>query len=196
MKCVSEVAIQNVLFLSQRDMFLSNRYILSGKEFVEGDSDSLHTVYSFAELEFPLYFTFHQVMNHIHSSYDHKICGHTRKELLDHMERGIDTLVEYYASVDPTDETFEALINDLDDKVYMLYGYYKDGWCLWLPTKVKELFNRGCDIAITVSREIIKEHIQYLQEPVAKRDKRDKSKRDKTQKKKETHLKREGVLTR
>jgi hypothetical protein len=165
MKCLTEVAIQNVLFLSQRDKFLANRYNLSSKEFVEEDSDSFDTIYSFAELEYPLYVTFHQVMNHVHSSYEHTIYGHTRKELLDHMVRAVDTLVEYYDSVDDTDESFEELLNDLDDKVHVLYGYYKYGWCMWLPTKVKELVNYGCNLAITTSREIIKGHMQDLRDP-------------------------------
>ena len=35
------------------------------------------------------------------------------------------------------DESFECLIEDLDDKVFIIHGYYKYGWCQWLPTKIK-----------------------------------------------------------
>ena len=68
MENLSEVAVKNLLFLSEKDAFLANQYKLENKKFISSDEDNYDTIYSFSDLEYPLYFTFHQVMNHIHSS--------------------------------------------------------------------------------------------------------------------------------
>ena len=162
MENLSEVAIKNLLFLSETDAFLANQYKLDNKSFVTSEDDTYDTIYSFKELEYPIYFTFHQVMNHIHSSYDSTIHGYTREELLLFMSNAIVTLIDYYETVEGTDESFEILIDDIEEKLYLIEGYYKYGWFLWLPTKLKEYMNHACLQVLKVSREITDQYINYV----------------------------------
>ena len=118
---LSEVAIHNLIFLSDGERFLANQYKLKNKQFVSSDEDTFDTIYSFNELEYPIYFTFHQVMNHIHSSYNHCSHGYTRKELLYHMDKAIYSLLDYYDNVEQVDESFEGLLNDIENKVYLIH---------------------------------------------------------------------------
>lgn len=166
MENLSLVAVNNLIFLSKKDKFLANQYKLVNKEFIPSEEDdSYDTIYSFNDLEYPIYFSFHQVMNHIHNSYGYKIHGYTRNQLIYLMECAITTLLEYYDNVEEIDESFECLIEDLDDKVFIIHGYYKYGWCQWLPTKIKEYVNSICLQVIYTSKEITDEYIRYLKDP-------------------------------
>ena len=165
MENLSEVAIKNLLFLSETDAFLANQYKLDNKSFVTSEDDTYDTIYSFKELEYPIYFTFHQIMNHIHSSYDSTIYGYTREELLRFMSNAIVTLIDYYETVEGTDESFEILIDDIEEKLYLIEGYYKYGWFIWLPTKLKEYMNHACLQVLKVSREITDQYINYVKDP-------------------------------
>ena len=165
MENLTEVAIKNLLFLSETDAFLANQYKLDNKSFVTSEDDTYDTIYSFKELEYPIYFTFHQIMNHIHSSYDSTIYGYTREELLRFMSNAIVTLIDYYETVEGTDESFEILIDDIEEKLYLIEGYYKYGWFIWLPTKLKEYMNHACLQVLKVSREITDQYINYVKDP-------------------------------
>ena len=170
MENLTEVAIKNLLFLSETDAFLANQYKLDNKSFVTSEDDTYDTIYSFKELEYPIYFTFHQIMNHIHSSYDSTIYGYTREELLRFMSNAIVTLIDYYETVEGTDESFEILIDDIEEKLYLIEGYYKYGWFIWLPTKLKEYMNHACLQVLKVSREITDQYINYVKDPCGDND--------------------------
>lgn len=170
MENLSEVAVKNLVFLSEKDSFLANQYKLENKKFVSSDEDNYDTIYSFSDLEYPLYFTFHQVMNHIHNSYESQIHGYTREQLISFMGKSMISLLEYYENVEERDETFEILLDDLEEKVFMIEGYYKYGWFLWVPTKLKEYMNYACSQILKVSREITDEYIQYVKDPQGQDD--------------------------
>lgn len=162
---LSNIAIQNLVFLSQKDKFLANQYKLVNKEFITSEDDTFDTIYSFSDLEYPIYFTFHQVMNHMHGSYENNICGYTRQELIYLMDISVDNLLEYYGNIEECNSSFEELLDDLDEKVFLIKGYYKYGWCLWLPTKIKEYLNRACIVAVKASKEIVSDYIQEMKDP-------------------------------
>lgn len=162
---LSNIAIQNLVFLSQKDKFLANQYKLVNKEFITSEEDTFDTIYSFSDLEYPIYFTFHQVMNHMHGSYENNICGYTRKELIYLMNVSVDNLLEYYGHIEECNSSFEELLDDLDEKVFLVKGYYKYGCCLWLPTKIKEYLNWACVVAVGASKEIVKDYIQEMKDP-------------------------------
>ena len=165
MENLEQVAIKNLIFLNDNDKFLENKYKLQGKQFISSDNDTFDTIYSCKELEYPLYFTFHQIMNHIHNSYKDSIYGYTRKELLMYMDNGLNVLLDYYENNDTIDKDFEILLDDLDNKIFSMKGYYKYGWCFWAPTKVKEYFNYGCLLAIETSKLIVKDYIEEIKDP-------------------------------
>ena len=88
---------EELQFLNDRDDFLANRYKIDKNQLVKEDDD---TVYTLDDLEYPIFFTFHQLMNHVHSSYELRFHGKTKKELLDMFEIALNTLNEYYIETD------------------------------------------------------------------------------------------------
>ena len=126
MTTLEEIAFHNLQFLNDRDDFLANRYKIDKNQLVKEDDD---TVYTLDDLEYPIFFTFHQLMNHVHSSYEPRFHGKTKKELLDMFEIALNTLNEYYIETDNSDKRFERVIDDIDDKITFIIQYYKYGFC-------------------------------------------------------------------
>ena len=150
-------ALNNLLFLQDKEDFLSNRYKIVNNEFQSvGKTDNqFEKVYSFSELEYPVYFTFHQLMNHVHNSYESSLNGYNRLELIEMFERAIDNLVEYYSNVDEVNPSFQELLEDLDEKVYFIHIYYRYGLCYWLPTAIKSQMNYLCSRLISTSEDVL-----------------------------------------
>ena len=77
-------------------------------------------------------------------------------ELLDMMGEALDNIYEYYESTNINDVHFSKMIDDIDNKVYFVSYYYKYGWCLWLPTRIKSSINNICNIILSYSNQIVK----------------------------------------
>ena len=150
-------ALNNLLFLQDKEDFLSNRYKIVNNEFqsVDEADNQFEKVYSFSELEYPVYFTFHQLMNHVHNSYESSLNGYNRLELIEMFERAIDNLLEYYSNVDEVNPSFQELLEDLDEKVYFIHIYYRYGLCYWLPTAIKSHMNYLCSRLISTSEDVL-----------------------------------------
>ena len=150
-------ALNNLLFLQDKEDFLSNRYKIVNNEFqsVDEADNQFEKVYSFSELEYPVYFTFHQLMNHVHNSYESSLNGYTRLQLIEMFERAIDNLLEYYSNVDEVNPSFQELLEDLDEKVYFIHIYYRYGLCYWLPTAIKSHMNYLCSRLISTSEDVL-----------------------------------------
>jgi len=105
-------------------------------------------------------------MNHVHSTYG-KCEGLSRKEIIDMLDNALEIIYEYYVSVDTTTTytNFEAVLGDLDDKVLFIKQYYRYGWCLYIPTKVKEYMNTICDTMLQSSRIIVGDYISEMKDP-------------------------------
>ena len=159
---LEEIAFNNLKFLNDKEDFLANRYTLKKQRFIKEDDD---TVYSLTDLEYPLFFTFHQLINHVHSSYEPRFHGKTKKELLDMFQVAIETINEYYVETDNSNPEFETLIDDIEDKVFFITQYYRYGWCHRLPTIVKDAFSSVCMHLILSSRIIVAEYISELKDP-------------------------------
>ena len=162
MTTLEEIAFNNLQFLNDRDDFLANRYKIDKNQLVKEDDD---TVYTLDDLEYPIFFTFHQLMNHVHSSYEPRFHGKTKKELLDMFEIALNTLNEYYIETDNSNKRFEHVIDDIDDKITFIIQYYKYGFCHRFPTVVKDYFTKGCKLMLDSSRLIVKEYIDDLKNP-------------------------------
>ena len=156
MSTLEDIAFSNLQFLSEKEDFLANRYSVNKNTFIRDDDD---TLYSLSDLEYPIYFTFHQLINHVHSSYEPTFHGKTKKELLDMFQVALDILNEYYVETDNSNKQFECLIDDIDDKVYFIIQYYKYGFCHRFPTIVKDYFMKGCKLMLDSSSLIVKEYM-------------------------------------
>jgi hypothetical protein len=159
---LEDIAFNNLQFLNDKEDFLANRYTLKKQQFIKEDDD---TLYSLTDLEYPLFFTFHQLINHVHSSYEPRFHGKTKKELLDMFQVAIETINEYYVETDNSNIEFETLIDDIEDKVFFITQYYRYGWCHRLPTIVKDAFSSLCMQLIYSSRIIVDEYISDLKDP-------------------------------
>ena len=95
-----DIAFNNLKFITLQDGFLSNKYSIKNKEFVQNEEDTFDTIYGSKELEYPIYFTFHQIMNHIHSSYSNTLFEYSRLDIIDMFEMALDTLYEYNKTID------------------------------------------------------------------------------------------------
>jgi hypothetical protein len=157
---MEKVAINNLKVLTHPTKLAANQFSLKHNEMAMSDGDSFDTIYSLGELEYPIYFTFHQLLNHVHSSYDHHVCGYTRKELIELMIDALDNLMDYYENTDMKNLNFGIMLDDIDDKVFFVQQYYRYGWCIWLPTFIKETINRGCRFTLACSKEIVKDYIE------------------------------------
>jgi len=159
---LEDIAFNNLQFLNDKEDFLANRYTLKKQQLIKEDDD---TLYSLSDLEYPLFFTFHQLINHVHSSYEPKFHVKTKKELLDMFQVAIETINEYYVETDNSNIEFETLIDDIEDKVFFITQYYRYGWCHRLPTIVKDAFSSLCMQLIYSSRIIVDEYISDLKDP-------------------------------
>jgi hypothetical protein len=152
---LSDIALDNLLFLNKSTNFIIHKYKLNNTKFESSNDDSFDTIYSLKELEYPLYFTFYQLFNEINTSYEYTINGHNKTEIISMLDNVVDILYQYYETCEETCSTFEQLLDDIDDKVFFIQGYYKYGICFWLPTKFKNYMNWWCIKTIQVSKEII-----------------------------------------
>ena len=159
---LEELAFNNLKFLNDKEDFLANRYTLKKQQLIKEDND---TLYSLSDLEYPIFFTFHQLINHVHSSYEPRFHGKTKTELLDMFHVAIETINEYYVETDNSNPEFETLIDDIEDKVFFITQYYRYGWCHRLPTIVKDAFSSVCMHLILSSRIIVDEYITELKDP-------------------------------
>ena len=152
--CLVEAAINNLEFLCENTKFQSNRYKLVNNQFIANDDDdSYDTIYSLAELEYPVYFTFHQVINHVHTCYSQEIMGYTRTSILSMMNKAVCNLCEHYTNIEETHAQFERVLDDIDYKVEYVTDYYKYGIFMFLPTRVKELLTRVCKNILEFSED-------------------------------------------
>ena len=174
---LEEIAFNNLQFLNDRDDFLANRYRIDKNRIVKEDDD---TIYTLDDLEYPIFFTFHQLMNHVHSSYEPRFHGKTKKELLDMFEIALNTLNEYYIETDNSNKRFERVIDDIDDKITFIIQYYKYGFCHRFPTVVKDYFTKGCKLLLDSSRLIVKEYIDDDENDDKTTDGKDDEKDDET----------------
>ena len=117
---LDKTSIANLLLLQDKDKLMKSKYKIISNQLVANDEDSFDTVYSYKELEYPVYFTFHQIMNHVRYSYNTRYFNYSKKALLKMLLNVIDNLSDVYSEKDEIDESFEHLLEDLENKVMVL----------------------------------------------------------------------------
>ena len=74
---MEEIAIRNLQVLIHPSKLAANKFTLQNNEMITNEDDSFDTIYTLQELEYPVYFTFHQLMNHVHTSYRNDLHGYS-----------------------------------------------------------------------------------------------------------------------
>ena len=157
---MEEIAIRNLQVLTHPSKLAANKFTLQNNEMITNEDDSFDTIYTLQELEYPVYFTFHQLMNHVHTSYRNDLHGYTRKDIISMMEDALENLCELYERSEMKRLQFGVMLDDLDDKVFYIKQYYRYGMCSWFPTIMKEWIHTSCMFAIQCSKEIVKDYME------------------------------------
>jgi len=160
-----KVAMDNLLFLSKRDNFITNKYKLNHLSFESSEEETFDTIYSLKELEYPLYFTINQLLNEIHTSYEYNIQGYHRMDIIMMLDDVVEMLYQYYEGCEENNPLFESFLDDIDDKVFFTQGYYKYGLCHWIPIKFNEYLNWFCIRSIKISKEIVNDYLEDMYSP-------------------------------
>lgn len=170
---MEKIAIKNLCLLQNSNDFLGNQFKLTGVQFEPQKEDTYDQVYTPNQLEYPVYFTFHEVMLAIQKSYSYDFHGFTNQELIEMMDTALDTLYEYYTQLEDETPSFEELIINLDYKVDFLKVYSQYGWCYYLPLWCKTRLNTLCKNILSISREIIDDYIEFIKDPGSYSDEED-----------------------
>ena len=165
MSKLDKTSIANLLLLQDKDKLMKSKYKIISNQLVANDEDSFDTVYSYKELEYPVYFTFHQIMNHVRYSYNTKYFNYSKKALLKMLLNVIDNLSDVYSEKDEIDESFENLLEDLENKVMVLKHHYYYGYCYYIPSIVKDWLNNTCIIMLETGKIICEEYINTMKNP-------------------------------
>ena len=163
---LDKTCIANLLLLQDKDKLMKSKYKIISNQLVANDEDSFDTVYSYKELEYPVYFTFHQIMNHVRYSYNTRYFDYSKKALLKMLLNVIDNLSDVYSEKDEIDESFEHLLEDLENKVMVLKHHYYYGYCYYIPSIVKDWLNNACIIMLETGKIICEEYINTMKNPV------------------------------
>ena len=162
---LDKTSIANLLLLQDKDKLMKSKYKIISNQLVANDEESFDTVYSYKELEYPVYFTFHQIMNHVRYSYNTKYFNYSKKALLKMLLNVIDNLSDVYSEKDEIDESFENLLEDLENKVMVLKHHYYYGYCYYIPSIVKDWLNNTCIIMLETGKIICEEYINTMKNP-------------------------------
>jgi hypothetical protein len=160
-----KVAMDNLLFLSKGEKFITNKYKLNNLRFESSEDETFDTIYSLKELEYPLYFTINQLLTDIHTSYEYYIQGYHRKDIINMLDDVVEMLYQYYEGCEENNPLFELFLDDIDYKVFFTQGYYKYGICHWIPTKLSEYLNWFCIRSIKISKEIVYDYLDETYSP-------------------------------
>ena len=160
-----KVAMDNLLFLSKGDNFITNKYKLNHLSFESSEDETFDTIYSLKELEYPLYFTINQLLTEIHTSYEYNIQGYHRMDIIMMLDDVVEMLYQYYEGCEENNPLFESFLDDIDDKIFFTQGYYKYGICHWIPTKFSEYLNWFCIRSIQISKEIVNDYLEDMYSP-------------------------------
>ena len=162
---LDKTSIANLLLLQDKGKLMKSKYKIISNQLVANDEESFDTVYSYKELEYPVYFTFHQIMNHVRYSYNTKYFNYSKKALLKMLLNVIDNLSDVYSEKDEIDESFENLLEDLENKVMVLKHHYYYGYCYYIPSIVKDWLNNTCIIMLETGKIICEEYINTMKNP-------------------------------
>ena len=115
---LNKVAIQNLEILDSLDDNIDNyRLIIDGNKLSIAD-DSYDGIFDLKEFEYPVYFTFNQILNSIRYSNLYKLEGYKTKELIELMDNSIDRISFILESMeeDSNHDNMVDIIDTIDNK--------------------------------------------------------------------------------
>jgi len=137
-------AIKNLELISELNDTISDyQLVIDGNKITQSDDENYEGIFSLKELEYPIYFSFHQLFNSLRYSNLYKIDDYRTKDILLIMDDAIEKVVDILDKTedDPDNSTLSGIIDDIDNKFLVLRE--RDQTCsIW---KLWETFNDYLD---------------------------------------------------
>ena len=156
MSKLDRIAIENLKIINRLCDNDECQILIDGNKLTESCDDNYEGMFDLKSFEYPIYFTYYQLLNSIRYSNLYKIEGYKTRYLIWLMDNGIDKILSILDKTkdDPHNQIIYDLIDDIDDKYIILKE--RDTTCsFW---KICETFNDYLD---TVT-ETLKECNRYL----------------------------------
>jgi hypothetical protein len=141
---LDKTAIENLKLLNDlNDNLKECQLVIDGNKLTKSVDENYDTIINLRELEYPIYFTFNQLLNSIRYSNLYKIEGYSTKDLIRLMDNAIDCVVDMLENCDedPNCDNFTNIIDNIDEKFIIL----KDRYTTCSIWRVVETFNDHLD---------------------------------------------------
>jgi len=141
---LDKTAVGNLKLLNNlNDNLKECLLIIDGNKLEKSADENYDKIINLRELEYPIYFTFNQLLNSIRYSNLYKIEGYSTKDLIRLMDNAIDSIVDMLVNCedDPNCDNFTNIIDNIDEKFIIL----KDRYQTCSMCKIIETFNDYLD---------------------------------------------------
>ena len=155
-------AINNLRIIKELPTDLESfNLIIQGNKLSVSSDDNYKNISSFQELEYPIYFSFYQLLNSVRLSNLYQIEDYKTNDILKLMDSAIDNLCDILEEnkEDPHYQTITELIDDIDSKFIILKDR-NDTCSFW---KLWETLNDYLDVFSEAFKEC--EKYLYLTKP-------------------------------
>lgn len=144
MSLLDETAVNNLKILNDLNTNLNEcQLVIDGNKITKSTDENYDKIINLRELEYPIYYTFNQLLNSIRYSNLYKIEGYKTKDLIRLMDNAIDCIVDMLESCeqDPNHDNFTDIIDNIDEKFIILRNRYET-CSIW---RITETFNDYLD---------------------------------------------------
>ena len=154
---LNNIAISNLELLCDLDDNMEEyNLVVDGNNIQRSTDENYDGIFSLRELEYPIYFSFHQLLNSLRYSNLYRIEDYKTSEIIQLLDESIDKVIDLLDKTqdDPQNNVLCQIIDDVDDK-YDILRERNDTCSFW---KAYETLNDYLD---TFS-EALKECNRYL----------------------------------
>ena len=160
---LNNIAISNLELLCDLDDNMEEyNLVVDGNNIQRSTDENYDGIFSLRELEYPIYFSFHQLLNSLRYSNLYKIEDYKTSEIIQLLDESIDKVIDLLDKTqdDPQNNVLCQIIDDVDDK-YDILRERNDTCSFW---KAYETLNdyldtfcevlKGCNRYLYVSDNI------------------------------------------
>ena len=149
---LNNIAISNLELLNDLDGNIEEyNLVVDGNNIQRSTDENYDGIFSLRELEYPIYFSFHQLLNSLRYSNLYKIEDYRTSEIIQLLDESIDKVIDLLDKTqdDPQNNVLCQIIDDVDDK-YDILRERNDTCSFW---KAYETLNDYLDTFCEALRE-------------------------------------------
>lgn len=149
---LNNIAISNLELLCDLDDNVDEYHlVIDGNNIQRSTDENYDGIFSLRELEYPIYFSFHQLLNSLRYSNLYRIEDYKTSEIIQLLDESIDQVIDLLDKTqdDPQNNVLCQIIDDVDDK-YDILRERNDTCSFW---KVYETLNDYLDTFCKALRE-------------------------------------------